>query len=136
MSYAAAQSAKQAFFADKAKMDSLMAGGVDATNEWRAIVAGLSAQPAAPADPREAAAEHLNACAGYNLSEEVLQEFVENRPVSPLEQHYAQSKFEEMKQDREWFARYQRGEIQARREMALVQSILSRPVKDEPQPQS
>jgi hypothetical protein len=59
-----------------------------------------------------------------------MQEIVENRPVSPLERHYALSKWEELKQDPDWFQRYQRGEQKALKEKALVDSILSRPIRD------
>jgi hypothetical protein len=52
MSVAEAASRKAEFFADKAKMDALMAGDVNATEEWRNIVNAVSAQPAAPTDPR------------------------------------------------------------------------------------
>jgi hypothetical protein len=68
MSAAQAASMKQEFFADKAKMDALMAGDVNATAEWRNIVNAISAQPAAPMDSREAAADALQESAGLRCT--------------------------------------------------------------------
>src|SRR5262249_13342952 len=101
MSVAEAVSRKSEFFADKAKMDALMAGDVNVTAEWRNIVNAISVQPATPTDLREEATEHLQQTAGFTLRPEVLEEFRSNAPVSPLERHFAQAKFEELKNDRD-----------------------------------
>jgi hypothetical protein len=130
MSVAEAASRKNEFFADKAKMDALMAGDISATEEWRNIVNSISAQPAAPTDPRQEATDHLQQSAGFTLHPDALAEFAQNRPVSPIERHYALSKWEELKQDADWFQRYQRGEQKALKEKALIDSILSRPIRD------
>jgi hypothetical protein len=134
MSYAAAENRKAEILASAELRQKIMDGDVETTVEWRRITEALSRPPETPTLEREAAAEALNASAGYSLSEEVLQEFVENRPVTPIERRFALNKFEELKNDSEWFARYERGEIRARKDMALIQSILSRPVRDS-QPQ-
>jgi hypothetical protein len=130
MSVSEATSRKNEFMADKAKVDALMAGDADATATWRSIVNAISAQPLTPTDPREEAAEALQQSAGFQLSEEVLQEIRENRPVSPLERHFAQSKFDEFKNDPAWIQALNRGSMKERKELALIQSILSRPVRD------
>jgi hypothetical protein len=130
LSYAAAESRKQEILASAELRQKIMDSDAEMTAEWRRITVALSRPPETPTAPREAAADALNASAGYGLSPEVLQEFVENRPVSPQEVYFARAKFDELKQDPSWFQRYQRGDMEARRQMALINSILSRPVKD------
>jgi hypothetical protein len=130
MSAAEAQSRKGEFFADRAKMDALMKGDVAATNEWQAIVAGLSAQPPAPTAPRDDVTEHLNASSGYTLAQDVLDEFREDRPVTPDEYRMARARFDARESDPQWVAKLNRGDLETKKELALIQSILSRRVRD------
>ena len=55
--------------------------------------------------------------------------------VSPDEYRMAQQRLESRKQDPQWLAKYMRGDHEAKKEFALITSILSRPIKT-PQPQS
>jgi hypothetical protein len=130
MSVAEAASRKAEFFADRAKMDALMAGDANVTEEWRNIVNSISAQPPAPTDPLDEAAQHLQQTAGHQLNDFQMLEIQENRPVTSRERHFALSKFEEFKNDQDWVARLNRGESKAKLEWSLVCSILSRPVRD------
>jgi hypothetical protein len=130
LSYAAAESRKLEMINDAEIRNKIMAGDVDANAEWKRVVEALSRPPETPTGGREAVAEQLNASAGFQLSEEVLREFVENRPVSPQEVYFAREKFNELKNDPSWFQRYQRGDMEARKQMALINSILSRPIQD------
>jgi hypothetical protein len=130
MSAAEAQSRKGEFFADQAKMDALMKGDVTATHEWQAIVAGLSAQPPAPTAPRDEVTNHLQESSGYTLAQDVLDEFRSNASVTPDEHRMARARFDARKQDNEWIAKLNRGDLETKKELALIQSILSRPVRD------
>jgi hypothetical protein len=130
LSYAAAESRKQEILASAELRQKIFDGDIDATVEWRRLTEALSRPSETSADPRTEAAEHLQQSAGYTLAPEIVQEIVENRPVSPLERRFAQAKWDELKRDADWFQRYQRGEQKALKEKALVDSILSRPVKD------
>jgi hypothetical protein len=116
-------------------MAALMQGEVNATNEWRAIVAGLSAQPATPTGQREDLVEHINAASGYSLSEGALNQVRNNTPITPEERRMTLALWEEKKQDQEWIARLNRGEVRARREMAAININLASPVRV-PQSQS
>jgi hypothetical protein len=109
-----AASRKEAFLADKEKTAALMNGDVAATNEWRLITQNLW-QPPQFTQPRD--------------SPEVLQEFRENRPVSPDEYRMAQQRLESRKQDPQWLAKNMRGDHEAKKEFALITSILSRPIR-------
>jgi len=135
ISYAEAQSRKAEFFADKEKMAALMRDDVSAVAEWRLITKGLSAQPQTPTGPREEMTEHLNASSGYTLSDEVLQEFRDDRPVTPNEYRMARARFDSRPQDKEWIAKLNRGDLETKKELTLIQHILSRRVRD-PQVQS
>jgi hypothetical protein len=123
-----AASRKEAFLADKEKTAALMNGDVAATNEWRLITQNLW-QPPQFTQPRDEVTEHLQESSGYQLSPEVLQEFRENRPVSPDEYRMAQQRLESRKQDPQWLAKYMRGDHEAKKEFALITSILSRPIR-------
>jgi hypothetical protein len=135
MSVAEATSKKSEFFADKAKMDALMAGDVNATAEWRNIVNAISAQPNIPTAQREDLVEHINAASGYSLSEGALDQVRNNTPITPKERRMTLALWEEKKSDPEWIARLNRGEVRARREMAAININLAAPVRD-PQSQS
>jgi hypothetical protein len=129
---AEAQSRKSEFLANKEKTTALMNGDVGATNEWRLITENLY-QPPQFTQGRDEVTGHLQANSGYQLRDEVLQEFRENRPVTPAEYRMAQQRLESRKQDPEWRAKYFRGDHEALKEVALINSILSRPVRDNPQ---
>jgi hypothetical protein len=135
MSHAEATSRKGEFLADQAKMDALMKGDVTVTHEWQAIVAGLSARPATMTGPRDDLAAHLQECSGHTLSPEVLQEIRDNPPITPDERHQTLALWEDRQRDPQWRARLNRGELKAKQEMALIQFMLSRSVRD-PQVQS
>ena len=79
--------------ADQKKVDAMMAGDLAATAEWRQITEGLSAQPPAPTGPREAERAYLDEIGGYNVPQDVLDEFQRGDPVTPRERHYAEQKF-------------------------------------------
>jgi hypothetical protein len=53
----------------------------------------------------------------------VLAGFRENRPVSPLDRHFALAKFDELKHDPEWVAQLNRSSLAAKKQLALIQSI-------------
>jgi hypothetical protein len=131
LSYAAAESRKAEIMNDPALRQAILDENVDAVAEWRRITYALSRPPDTPTTPLAEAAQHLQQTSGQQLNDFQMQEIQENRPVSPQERHFALSKFEEFKNDADWFRRYQAGNMEARKQMALVQSILSRPVRDE-----
>jgi len=95
--------------ADQKKVDAMMAGDLAATAEWRQITEGLSAQPPAPTGPREAERAYLDEIGGYNVPQDVPDEFQRGDPVAPRERHYAEQKFAEFQQDKDWHSRWQRG---------------------------
>jgi hypothetical protein len=132
MSPAEAASRKSDFLASKEKMSALMAGDAAVTAEWKLITQNLW-QPQQFTQPRYEVTEHLQSSSGYQLSPEVLQEFRENRPVTPDEHRMARARFDARKQDPEWIAKLNRGNPEVKKELALIQSILSRPVRDNPQ---
>jgi hypothetical protein len=132
MSVAEAASRKTGFLANKEKTTALMNGDPAATAEWRLITQNLW-QPAQFTQPRDEVTEHLQESSGYALSPEVLQEFRENRPVTPDEHRMARARFDARKQDPEWIAKLNRGNPEVKKELALIKSILSRPVRDNPQ---
>jgi hypothetical protein len=123
---------KAEFLVNKEKTTALMNGDVGATNEWRLINDHLWQAPAI-VGPRDEVTEHLQASSGHTLSPEVLEEFRSNQPVSPAERRMAQQRLESRKQDPQWLAKYMRGNHETRKEVALINSILSRPVRDNPQ---
>jgi hypothetical protein len=129
MSVAEAASRKNEFMADKAKVDALFAGDVSATEEWRNIVNAISAQPVATTG-REAVADDINAASGYSLSPEVLDQVRNNTPITPEERRWTLALWEEKKQDPDFIARLNRGEMKARKEMALININLASPVRD------
>jgi hypothetical protein len=130
MSYAAAESRKQEMLNDPETRNKIMAGDVTANAEWKRVIEGLSRQPELPASPRDEAAAHLQQTSGFTLAPEHLQEIIENRPVTPDEARMARGRFEARIQDPDWRAKYSRGDLEAKKEMALIQSVLSRPIKD------
>jgi hypothetical protein len=132
ISMAAAASMKEAFLADKTKTTALLDGDAAATAEWRLINDHLW-QPPQFTQPRDEVTEHLQESSGYALSPEVLQEFRENRSVSPAEHRMARQRLESRKQDPEWLTKYFRGDHEVKKEVALINSILSRPISDNPQ---
>lgn len=132
MSPAEAASRKSEFLASKEKTTALMNGDAAATNEWRLITQNLY-QPPQFTQARDEVTEHLWESSGYTLRPEVLQEFRENRPVSPDEYRFARARFDARKQDPEWISKLNRGDPETKKELALIQSILSRPVRDNPQ---
>jgi hypothetical protein len=101
---AEAESRKSEFMANKEKTTALMNGDAAATAEWRLITQNLW-QPAQFTQPRDEVTEHLQESSGYALSPEVLQEFRENRPVTPDEHRMARARFDARKQDAEWIAK-------------------------------
>jgi hypothetical protein len=106
MSPAEAASRKSDFLASKEKMSALMAGDAAVTAEWKLITQNLW-QPQQFTQPRYEVTEHLQSSSGYQLSPEVLQEFRENRPVTPDEHRMARARFDARKQDPEWIAQTQ-----------------------------
>ena len=128
---AKAASRKQEFLSDQTKINALMAGDVKATAEWQLITNHLYQPPQVTA-PRDEVTNHLQESSGYTLPPEVLQEYRENRPVTSDEYRMARAKFDSRLQDREWQAKLNRGDLEAKKELALIQSILSRPVRDNP----
>lgn len=130
LSYAEANDRRVEFMQSAELRDKLMAGDVETTHLWKRIVEGLSAQAAAPASPLAEAAQHLQQTSGDQLNDFQILEIEENHPVTPLIRRKTEALWQDRKSDAQWFARYQRGEMTARKEMALIQSILSRPVRD------
>jgi hypothetical protein len=127
MSPAEAASRKSEFLANKEKTTALMNGDAAASAEWKLITQNLW-QPQQFTQPRDEVTEHLQVSPGYQLSAEALQEFRENRPVTPDEYRMAQQRLESRKQDPQ-FAKYMRGDHEAKKEFALITSILSRPIR-------
>lgn len=132
ISMAEAASRKSEFLASKEKMAALMNGNSAASNEWQFITQNLW-QPPQFTQPRDEATEHLQESSGHTLSPEVLEEFRSNQPVSPAERRLAEQRLESRKNDPVWLAKYMRGDHETRKEVALINSILSRPVRDNPQ---
>jgi hypothetical protein len=128
MSMAEAADRKSAFLADKTTKAALMAGSANETAEWRLITENLYQAPEIT-QPRDEVTEHLNASSGYTLPDDVLQEFRENKPVTPNEYRMARARFEARIQDPAWQTKINRGDPEARKELALIQSILSRPIR-------
>lgn len=134
MSPSEAASRKAEFMADQKRVDALMAGEVNATSEWRNITNSRYAAPP-PAGTREELAEHLDAASGYQLSPEIMQEVRDNTPITPHERQATEALWRDRQRDPEWFGRLMRGERKALKEKALIDFMLSRPVRD-PQPQT
>jgi len=131
ISMAEAASRKAEFLADKTKTAALMNGDVNATAEWKLITDNLYQAPQVTA-PRDEVTNHLQESAGGTLPEAVLAEYRENRPVSPAEYRMARTRFDSRLQDKEWIAKLNRGDLDTKKELVLVQSILSRPIRDVP----
>jgi hypothetical protein len=129
MSPAEAASRKSEFMRDQTKVNALMAGEVNATSEWRNITAALYAPPP-PSGSREELAEHLDAASGHQLSPEILQEVRDNTPITAHERQATEALWRDRQQDSEWYARLMRGERKALKEKALIDFMLSRPVRD------
>jgi hypothetical protein len=111
-------------------MAALMADDIGAKAEWKMITDGLSHVAQTPTGSREAETAYLDEIGGYNVPQDVLDEFRSGAPVTPRERHYAEQKFAEFQQDKDWYARWSRGEETARIQYAALISILSRPVRD------
>jgi hypothetical protein len=135
MSYAEAESRKAEMINDAETRNKIMAGDVATTAVWNRVVEALSRQPELPATPQEQAAAHLQESSGYTLSEAHLQEIIDRRPVTPDEYRMARGRFEARCADPEWRAKLNRNDLETKRELALIQSILSRPIRD-PQSQT
>jgi hypothetical protein len=115
MSVAEGLSRKAEFVADKTKTTALMNGDIAATNEWRAIVNAISAPPPMPTAPRDEVTNDLNAASGFQLPAEVLQEYRENRPVTPDEHRMARARFEARIADPDWRAKINRGDLETKK---------------------
>jgi hypothetical protein len=129
MSMQEAADRKSAFLADKTKTTALMNGDVAATSEWRLITENLYQAPQVTL-PRDEVTNHLQESAGHSLSPEILDEFRRNDPVAPDVRRATEALWEDRKSDPDWIARFNRNEIKAKKEWALITSILSRPVRD------
>ena len=84
----------------------------------------------APATEREAIIEHLRQYG--DISEAVADEIRSGRASTPWERQRTLEKRNYLFQDAGWVARYEAGDRQARMEVALINLILSRPVRDNP----
>jgi hypothetical protein len=132
MSTAEAASRKTEFLANKEKTTKLLNGDVGAKAEWDLITQNLW-QPPQVNQPRDEVTNHLQESSGFQLSPEVLEEFRSNRPVTSQEHQMARSRLESRKMDPDWLRRYFRGDLEVRKEVALINSILSRVIRDNPQ---
>jgi hypothetical protein len=133
MSYAEAESKKAEMLGDAETRNKILAGDVAANAEWKRVVEGLSRQPEIQTG-RDGLVEDINAASGYTLSAEVLDQVRNNTSITPDERRMTLALWEDRKADPEWIARLNRGELKAKREMALININLSLPVRD-PQPQ-
>jgi len=131
MSPTEAASRKAAFMADQTKVDALMAGEINASTEWRNITNNLYAPPP-PTGSREELAEHLSAASGHTLSPEILAEVRANTPITSRERQETEALWNDRQRDPAWFARLMRGERTALKEKALIDFMLSRPIRDIP----
>jgi len=131
MSMAEAADRKAAFIADKVKTAALMNGDIKATAEWRLITNSLCQPPQVTA-PRDELAAHLDAASGFQLSPEILAEVRANTPITTRERQATEALWNDRQRDPAWFARYQRGERTALKEKALIDFMLSRPIRDVP----
>jgi hypothetical protein len=134
MSPAEAADRKASFLADKTKTTALMAGEVNATNEWKLITQNLYQAPTI-IGPRDQAAEDLNASTGYALPYSVLDEFRRNDPVTPEVRRQAEHRWEALIRDPDFLSRFNRKEPEAMKKWGAYVSICSRPVRDS-QPQT
>jgi hypothetical protein len=87
-------------------------------------------QPPEITAPRDEVTAHLQESAGHSLSAEILAEFQRNDPVTLETRRATEALWEDRKSDPDWIARFNRHEVKAKKEWALITSILSRPVRD------
>jgi hypothetical protein len=59
-----------------------------------------------------------------------MQEVRDNTPITPYERQAIEAMWRDRQQDPEWFGRLMRGERKALKEKALIDFMLSRPVRD------
>jgi len=130
MSYAEADSRRAEFMQSAELRDKLMAGDVETTHLWKRITEGLSAPPETPAGQREELVEHINASSGYQIRPEVLEHVRTNGSITPDERRMTIALWESRKADPDWIARFNRGDLEARKEMALININLASPVRD------
>jgi len=133
MPYAEAVSRKAEMLASEEIRNKIMSGDADANREWKRVVEGLSAIPPTTTGARDDLAAHIQECSGHSLSPEHLQEIRDNPPITPDERRQTEALWNDRQHDPEWRARLNRGEVKARRELSLIQFMLSRPVR---QPQN
>jgi hypothetical protein len=128
ISYTEAESRKAELFSNSEWFNRYMSGDVTAVREYNQIVQGLTAAPAAPVTENEAILDQLrrSAVIGHDVAEEILS----GRPVTSAEREYAKTLRDHLFEDAEWRAKYDKGDVRARQQVAYINSILSRVVRD------
>ena len=118
--------------ADPAIRDKIMQGDVETRAEYDRVIRSLAfgQPPAAPENDRQAMVEHLRQHA--DISEAVADEIRSGRASSPWEYQQALRLREHLFQDQGWVEKYNKGDRRAQTEVALINVILSRPVRDNP----
>ena len=130
ISYSEAESRKAELFANEEWRNAFFSGSVEAKREWDQIVRGLAAPPPAPANEREAIVEHLRQHA--DITEAVADEIRSDRASTPWEHQRALQRRDQLFRDEAWVERYNRGDGRAQTEVALINLILSRRIRDNP----
>jgi hypothetical protein len=133
MSWDAAQARKNEMLNDPATRDKIMQGDVETRAEYDRVIRSLAfgQPPPGPADSRESIVEHLRQHA--DISEAVADEIRSDRASTPWEHQRALQRRDQLFRDEAWREKYARGDQRAQTEVALINLILSRRIRDNPQ---
>ena len=131
ISYEQASSLKQELLANEEWRTKYVNGDIECRRQMDQIYRGLTTPPAAPVNPGEAIVEHLRQYA--DISEDVADEIRSGRASTPYEYQRALELRDHLFQDEEWVQKYNKGDRRAHTQVALINSILSRRVRDNPQ---
>jgi hypothetical protein len=130
ISYGEAESRKAELFANEEWRTKYFAGDVEAKREYDQIVQGLTTPPPPPTNERELILEQLGRYA--QVFPAAKEEALSGRASTPADVQEAIAAKEAFFQDQDWMERYARGGREEHAQVATINLILSRRVRDNP----
>jgi hypothetical protein len=131
MSVEEATSRKAELFGSQEWRNKYFNGDIAARRDFDAITRALAPKPVEPSDPQSLDQIAERARAQADISDAVVEDIRQNRPVTPRERTLALERWERCLKDRAWMARYLDGGQAERREKLLLDVIISSNVRDQ-----
>jgi hypothetical protein len=130
ISYGEAESRKAELFANEEWRTKYFAGDVEAKREYDQIVQGLTTPPPPPTNERELILEQLGRYA--QVFPAAKEEVLSGQASTPADIQEAIAAKEAFFQDQDWMERYAKGGRKEHAQVATINLILSRRVRDNP----